>query len=133
MWQRKLNLHLDFAWAHRELYYSNRFRSQELPDECVTIMHDKMDHSKTALPVLSHKTKHLDGLMKLPVSVTGILAHGHGDVCYAHYGLDMYPHDVNYTVDSFPRLLRDFEQPPKSSSRQLFQGFGRNALFRAVL
>jgi len=133
MWQRKLNLHLDSAWAHREMYYSNRYRSLQFPDECVTIMHDKMDHSKTASPVLSHKTKHLDGLMKLPVSVTGILAHGHADVRYAHYGLDIYPHDVNYTVGSFARLLRDLEEPPKSSSRQLFPGSGRNALFRAVL
>ena len=74
--------------------------------ECVTIMHDKMDHSKTASPVLSHKTKHLDGLMKLPIYVTGMLTHGHGDVRYAHYGFDIYPHDVNYTVGSFARLLR---------------------------
>ena len=133
MWQRQLNVHLDSAWAHRELYYSNRFRSQQLPDECVTIMHDKMDHSKTASPALSHKTKHLDGLFKLPLSVTGILAHGHGDVRYAHYGLDIYPHDVNYTVGSFARLLRDLESAPTSSSRQLFVGAGRHPLFRAVL
>jgi hypothetical protein len=77
MWQQRLNVHLDLAWAHRELYYSNRYRSQILPDECVTIMHDKMDHSKTASLVLLHETKHLDGLTKLPISVTGILAHRH--------------------------------------------------------
>ena len=133
LWQRRLNVHLDSAWAHRELYYSNRYRSQLLPEECVTIMHDKMDHSKTASPVLSHKTKHLDGLTKLPISVTGILAHGHGDVRHAHYGLDIYPHDVNYTVGSFARLLRDLEQVPKSSSRQLFAESGRHPLFKAVL
>ena len=133
MWQQRLNVHLDSAWAHRELYYSNRYRSQILPDECVTIMHDKMDHSKTASPVLSHKTKHLDGLTKLPISVTRILAHGHGDVRYAHYGLDIYPHDVNYTVGSFARLLRDLEQVQTSSSRQLFVDSGRHPLFRAVL
>lgn len=133
LWQRRLNVHLDSAWAHRELYYSNRYRSQLMPDECVTIMHDKMDHSKTASPVLSHKTKHLDGLTKLPISVTGILAHGHGDVRYAHYGLDIYPHDINYTVGSFARLLHDLEQVPVSSSRLLFAASGRHALFQAVL
>lgn len=116
MWERQLNVHLDSARAHRELYYSNRYRSQQLPDECVTIMHDKMGHSKTASLALSHKTKHLDGLFKLPLSMAGILAHGHGDVRYAHYGLDIYPHDVNYTVGSFARLLRDLEQTPMSSS-----------------
>ena len=51
-------------------------------------MHDKMDHSKTASPVLSHKVKHLDGLMKLPITMTGILAHGHVDQRYTHYSLD---------------------------------------------
>ena len=71
--------------------------------------------------------------MKLPISVTGMLAHGHGDVRYAHYGLDIYPHDVNYTVGSFARLLRDLERIPKSSSRELFDGSGGHPLFRAIL
>jgi hypothetical protein len=30
-----------------------------------------------------------------------MLAHGHGDVSYAHYGLDLFAHDSNYTVISF--------------------------------
>ena len=82
----KLQMHLNKAWAHRDLYAANRYRSKCFPHECVTIMHDKMDHVKTASSVFSHKTKHLDGFMKLPVSVIGMLAHGHGDVRYAHYG-----------------------------------------------
>ena len=101
----KLQMHLNKAWAHRDLYAANRYRSKCFPHECVTIMHDKMDHAKTASLVFSHKTKHLDGFMKLPVSVTGMLAHGHGDVRYAHYGLDLYPHDANYTVGSIAKLL----------------------------
>ena len=64
-------------------------------------MHDKMDHAKSASLVFSHKTKHLDGLTKLPLSVTGMFAHGHGVVRYAHYGLDLYPRDANYTVGLF--------------------------------
>ncbi len=133
LWARKLKSHLDSAMAHRELYAANRYRSKFFPDECVTIMHDKMDHAKTASPVFSHKTKHLDGLMKLPVSVTGMLAHGHGDVRYAHYGLDLYSHDSNYTVGSFAKLLRDLELPPKYSSRQLFTSSRSTPLFAAVL
>ena len=61
----------------------------------MTIMHYKMDHAMTASLVFSHKTEHLDGFTKLLVSVTRMLAHGHGDVKYAHYGLDFYPHDAN--------------------------------------
>jgi hypothetical protein len=48
-------------------------------------MHDKMDHSKTASPCFASKTKSIDGFMKLLVSVTGIIAHGHGDKKFAHY------------------------------------------------
>ena len=54
------------------------------PHECLTIIHDKMDHAKTTSLVFSHKSKDLDGLIMLPVSVTGMIAHGHGDVRYAH-------------------------------------------------
>ena len=129
----KLQMHLNKAWAHRDLYAANWYRSKCFPHECVTIMHDKMDHAKTASPVFSHKTKHLDGLTKLPLSVTGMLAHGHGDVRYAHYGLDLYPHDANYTVGSFAKLLRDLELPPKSSSRVLFQNSRSSPLYEALL
>jgi hypothetical protein len=119
--------------VHRELYSANRYRSRFFPGECVTIVHDKMDHTKTASPVFSHKTKQLDGLMKLPVSVTGMLAHGHGDVCYAHCGLDIFAHDSNYTVGSFAKLLRDLERPPKLASHRLFDGSRSSPLFEAVL
>ena len=126
-------MHLNKAWAHRDLYATNRYRSKCFPHECVTIMHDKMDHAKIASPVFSHKTKHLDGFMKLPVFVTGMLAHGHGDVRYAHYGLDLYPHDANYTVGSIAKLLRDLELPPKSSSRHLFANSRSSPLYEALL
>jgi hypothetical protein len=74
LWELKLTRHIYSAMAHRELYSANRYRSRFFPGECVTIIHDKMDHTKTASPVFSHKTKQLDGLMKLPVAVTGMLA-----------------------------------------------------------
>jgi hypothetical protein len=105
LWAQKLKLHLNSAMAHRELYSANRYRSRLFPRECVTIMHDKMDHAKTMSPVFLHKTKQWGGLMKLLVSITGMLAHGHGDVCYAHYGLDIFAHNSNYIVDSFTKLL----------------------------
>jgi hypothetical protein len=133
LWARKLKLQLDSAWTHRELYYANRYRLRFFPAEYVTIMHDKMDHAKIVSPVFSHKTKQLDGLMKLPVSITGMLAHGHGDVHYAHYGLDIFARDSNYTVGSFAKLLRDLERPPKSSSRRLFDGARSSLMFQAVL
>ena len=110
-WDRLMKKHLLIARAHRDHYYVNRLRSTLYPHKCLTIMHDKMDLAKTASPVFSHKSKQLDGLTKLPISVMGMIAHGHGDVRYAHYGLDIFFHDSNYTVGSIARLLRDIERP----------------------
>ena len=132
-WNRKLDKHLAVARAHRDYYYINRYKSHNFPHECLTVMHDKMDHSKTDSPIFSHKSKELDGLVKLPVSITSMIAHGHGDVRYAHYGLDMFARDSNYTISSVAKLLRDLELPPKSSSRELFVGSGPTNLFKAIL
>jgi hypothetical protein len=132
-WAQKLKLYLNSAMAHWELYSANRYCSWFFPGKCVTLLHDKMDHTKTASLVLLHKTKQLDGLMKLHVSVTCMLAHGPGNVRYTHYSLDIFAHDANYTVGSFAKLLRDLERPPKSSSRRLFDGSRSSPLFEAVL
>ena len=128
-----MDRHLAIACAHRDYYYINRYWSHNFLHECVTVMHDKMDHAKTASLVFSHKSKDLDGLVKLPLSVTGMIAHGHGDVRYVHYGLDLFPHDSNYTIGSMAKLLHDLELPPKSSSRELFVGSRSTNLFKAIL
>ena len=71
--------------------------------------------------------------MKLPISVIGMITHGHGNVCYAHYGLDIFPSDSNHTVGSIAKFLRDLELPPKHSSRELFSGSRTAPLFTALL
>ena len=96
-------------------------------------MHDKMDHTKTTSSVFTHKSKELDGLVKLPVLVTGMIAYGHGDVRYAHYGLGIFPHDSNYTIGLMAKLLLDLEKPQKSSSHEFFVGSGSTALFCSIL
>ena len=132
-WSRKLDKHLAVACAHRDYNYINWYWSYNFPHECLTVMHDKMDHFKIDSPVFSHKSKDLDGLVKLLVSVTYMIAHGHDDVRYAHYGLDMFAHDSNYTISSMAKLLCDLELPPKSSSRELFVGSRSTNLFKAIL
>jgi hypothetical protein len=133
LWAYRLKLHLNYAWAHQELYYANCYCLRFFLSECMTIIHDKMDHAKTTSLVILHKTKQLDGLMKLSVSITRMLAHGHGDGHYAHYGLDVFVHDLNYSVDSLAKLLRDLEMPQKSSSHQLFDRSRSTSLFEAML
>ena len=71
--------------------------------------------------------------MKLLVAVTGMITHGHGDVQYAYYGLDIYLSDSNHTVGSIAKLLRDLESPPVYSTQQLFAGSGSSLLFQALL
>jgi len=96
-------------------------------------MHDKMDYAKTASLVSSHKSKETDGFTKLLISVIEMVAHGYRNVRYTHYGLDIFPHDSNYTIRSMTRLLRDLEKSPSSSSRKLFVESGSLPLFEKIL
>ena len=89
--------------------------------------------TQDCVPHASHKTKHLDGLTMLPLFVTNMLAHGHGDVRYKHYGVDLYVHDANYMVGSFAKLLQDLELLPKSSTRALFQNSQFTPLYEDLL
>ena len=91
-------MHIAGQSAHRVLYYANRFLSQKEPEKCMTIIHNKIDHSKTSSLHFSHKSKHMDSFMKVPISITGMIAHGHGDIRYAHYRLDIFPTDSNHIV-----------------------------------
>ena len=131
--QKRLDMHIVGQRAHQELYYANQFLSEKELEKCVTIIHDKLNHSKTSFPHFFHKSKHMDSFMKLPISVTGMIAHGHGDICYAHYGLDIFPTDSNHTMGSIAKLLRDLELPPKYSSHELFFGSSSTPLFTALL
>ena len=129
----KLGEHRMTQGAARQAYYKYRFMSTNSHFECICFIHDKMDHKKTASPCFAHRVKKLDGLMKLPVAVTGMLTHGHGDKRYAHYSLDVFPCDSNFTIGSFAKLLRDLEGVPATSSRELFHGSGSTPLYRALL
>ena len=131
--QKQFDKHLFLQEACRNVYYCSRWLSNLRPSQVLSIMHDKMDHSKTACPALARKTKALEGFMKLPMKVTGMFAHGHGDGKYAHFSLDVFPSDSNFTIASIAKLLRDLEDPPVKSSRLLFRGSGSTMLYRALL
>ena len=126
-------MHIVGQRAHWEVYYANQFLSEKEPKKYVTIIHDKMDHSKTSSSHFSHKSKHMDSFMKLLISMAGMIAHGHREVCYAHYGLDIFPSDLNHTMGSIAKLFRDLELPPKHSSHELFLGSRTASLFTTLL
>ena len=98
------------------------------------VIHDKMDHSKTASPHYSHKTKVIDSFMKMPFAITRMIAQGYSDIQYAHYRIDIFPTDSNHTIGSIAQLLHDLEGLPKNSSRQLFSnGEKQSILTTAIL
>ena len=119
-WEKVLENHLAGQKAYRELYYAPRYISEEYLEKMVTIIHDKMDHSKSASLLFSHKSKATESFMKLPIAITGMIAHGHGDVRYAHYGLDIYPMNPNHMIGWIAKLLRDLEGMRRNVSRCLF-------------
>ena len=71
--------------------------------------------------------------MRLPIVVIGMIAHSHGDYQYAHFGINIYPHDSNYTVGSIAKLLQDLKNPPKYLPWKLFEGRRSWLLFDVIL
>jgi hypothetical protein len=56
-----------------------------LKDEFLSIIHDKMDHAKIALPRLQVCNKMISKLGQLPITLMGMIVHCHGDERYAQY------------------------------------------------
>ena len=79
-----------------------------------------MDHTKSAIPQMQRSTKATCGLGQIPISVTGMLTHGHGDGAYAHYSTAFWPGDSNFTISSICRVLRALERPSVKDSKKLF-------------
>ena len=92
-----------------------------------------MDTSKTVLPRMKVTTKATQGLGQFPMSVTGMVAHGHGDGAYAHYAPSCWPGDSNFTISSLARLIRQLEAAPVREIGDLFHHEPPNALFAALL
>ena len=105
--------------SHRKNYYKDRILSKYSPKEVLCIIHDKIDYGKTTLLVFAHKNKRVEKYERFPISIAGMIAHGHSDVNYAHYVLDMYPSDANFTITSIMKLLRQLEVQPVCSSRDI--------------
>jgi hypothetical protein len=77
---KKLRAYIAAQRTHREFYYVNCRLSDLEFAKVLTIIHEKMDHSKTASPHFSHKNKAVDSFIKLLVAMIGIIAHGHGNL-----------------------------------------------------
>ena len=125
--------HLAHQQSCRRLYGAWREESKRNPSDILCIIHDKMDTAKTALPRMRVTTKATQGLGQLPMNVTGMVSHGHGDGAYAHYSPHCWPGDSNATISLLARLFRPLEGPSVRESGALLQYPPQNSLFEALL
>ena len=125
--------HINYQNACRRLYHGWSSNSVDSPTEFLCIIHDKMDHTKSAIPRMQRSTKATSGLGQIPISVTGMLTHGHGDRVYAHYSTTYWPGDSNFTISSICRVLRALERPPVKDLKELFIVPLQNSFFEALL
>ena len=68
--QREYIEHINNQEAYRQEYYKNCALFIMRPVEVITVIYDKMDHTKTACLCYARKINATDGLFKLPVAVT---------------------------------------------------------------
>ena len=125
--------HINYQNACRRLYHGWSSNSVDSPTEFFYIIHDKMDHTKSAILQMQRSIKPTLGLGHIPISVTGMLTHGHGNGAYAHYSTAFWPGDSNFTISSICRILRALERPPVKDSKELFIAPQQNSFFRALL
>ena len=125
--------HINYQNACRRLYHGWSSNSIDSPTEFLCIIHDKMDHTKTAIPRMHPTMKATSGLGQIPISVTRMLTHGHGDGVYAHYSTTFWPGDSNFTISSICRVLRALERPSVKDSKELFIVPPQNSFFEALL
>jgi len=97
------------------------------------IIHDMMNHSKTAIPSLEVKKKMMVGLGRLPITLMEMIAHGHGNEAYTQYSNELWPNDPNFTIGSLLHLLRTLEKELIRESRKLFEEEFRNDFFSLLM
>ena len=90
------------------------------PSQFLYIIHNKMDHTKTKIPRMQRITKATLGLGQIPISLTRMLIHGHGNGAYAHYSLVLWLGDLNFIISSLWRVLRALEWAPVKQSKDFF-------------
>ena len=125
--------HINYQNACRHLYHGWSSNSVDSPTEFPCIIHDKMDHPKSAIPRMQRSTKAICGLEQIPISVTKMLTYGHGDRANAHYSIAFWPGDSNFTIFSICQVLRALKRPSVKNSKELFIVPLQNSFFKALL
>ena len=69
------------------------------------------------------------GLGQLPIMLTKMITHGHGDEAFAQYSNELWPNDLNFTIGFILCLLRTLEKELVHESQRLFDHELQNELF----
>ncbi len=77
--------------------------------------------------------KMISGLRQLPITLMGMITHGHGDERYAQYFIELWPNDPNFTIGSLLWLLRTLEVALVLESKLLFEHPLHNSNFACML
>jgi hypothetical protein len=133
LWDLKFKEQIHAQHAYWKLYFENSCFFVARPKNVLTIIHDKMDQSKTMSLHFFYKNKNIDSLMRLPISVIGMIAHGYGDIWYAYYNLELYLSESSHYVDLIAKLLRDLEGVTKFASCSIFPSTSALILFDTLL
>ena len=93
------------------MYYTLSKFSQLQKDWYLCIIHDKMDQKKMEIPRLRVNSKDYANAYQLQVSLTSMIAHGHGHGMYGHFLLNvLWPSDPNATIGSLALCLQNLER-----------------------
>jgi hypothetical protein len=92
-----------------------------------------MDHANIALPRLQVCNKMISSLGQLPITLTGMIVHGHGDEKYAQYFNELWPNNPNFTISFLLHLLRILEAAPILELKLLFEHPLHNSFFACML
>jgi hypothetical protein len=75
------------------------------------------------------KNKMVYKLGQLPITLIGMIIHGHGDETFIQYFNDLWPNDPNFMIRLFLRLFHSLEKELVKESRVLFEFELQNAFF----
>jgi hypothetical protein len=89
-------------------YYAHRVMSEWFPKEYLSIIHDKIEKTKTSIPRLRVKSKSIVGT-NLGLSLIGMLIHGHTTRGFCHFSLPSVHMGTQFTITSLAKFLRDLE------------------------
>jgi len=85
---KKHKIHQKSCW---HLYHTWGVEFVHSKKDFLCLIHDKMNHSKTALLQFQVKNKMVFGLVQLLVTLIGMIVHGHGDETFVQHLMSFGP------------------------------------------